>query len=340
MLTLQQRIESLVVLGKIIRLYPKALSDAVNKACMENPWFTQEGYGYMLSAIEENFLNQEKLDNFAQSYPGLASYRTSKRVGLIMAGNLPLVGFHDLLCVILAGHRCQIKQAEKDQWVWPVLVHLWKNDYPALIDYIGFEERLSGFDAVIATGSNLSSRYFHKYFGQYPHLIRQNRNSLALLTGDESSVELELLGQDIFAFYGLGCRNVSSLILPLGFDIKQLLDCWRPYDYVINNHKYKHNFDYHLATLIINNLPYHENGFVILQPNSQLASKVAMVHYQTYDNLSETLAFLSNQDQLIQVIVSQKKLPGWKHVYFGTSQQPELNDFADRVDTLAFLLQL
>ncbi len=340
MLTLEQRIESLGVLGRIIKLNPKALSAAVSKACAENPWFTQEGYYFMLSAINEHFLDPEKLHSFAHSYPELNKQHTSKWVGLVMAGNLPLVGFHDVLCVFLAGHRCQIKLTEKDQWVWPVLLELWIEAYPVIKEYVCFEERLSGFEAVIATGSNLSARYFNKYFGHYPHLIRQNRNSIAVLTGKESADELELLGKDIFSFLGLGCRNVSSLFLPREFDIKQLFGCWDSFDYVINNHKYKHNFDYHLATLIINNLPYIENGFVILHPNPQLASRVAVVHYQMYENLPDVLTMLSHQELQIQVIVSQKPLPGWKHVYFGTSQKPELNDFADRVDTMAFLLQL
>lgn len=336
----QARLRLLQGLKNILEQKPEALLNAIERACAENPWFTPDSYQQMMASICDHFLDQEKLANFISLYPALQESKISYDVGLVMAGNLPLVGFHDVLCTFLTGHRSQLKLADKDQVVWPTILNLWYNLEPRLKEWIRVVDRLVNFEAVIATGSNQSARYFQLYFGRYPHLIRHNRSSLAILTGEETDEELTALGEDIFSYYGLGCRNVSSILVPKGYPIKKLLEHWKNYDYVIDNHKYKHNFDYHLATLIINNIQYFENGFIIVQENPQLASKVAVLHYQIYDNEVDLSKLLMEHEIQIQAVVSKSPYTGWTHHYFGTCQQPALNDYADRVDTMEFLLKL
>jgi hypothetical protein len=261
------------------------------------------------------------------------------QVGVVMAGNVPLVGIHDYLSVLLAGHHLLAKPSAKDEYLMNWAHGLLQKAAPALAARAKFVERLVGADAIIATGSNNSARYFEYYFGKVPNIIRRNRVACAVIRGDETEQELLALGEDVFTYYGLGCRNVAKLFVPQGYDFVQLLGLWTPMgNQAMNNHKYANNYEYNRAVYLVNQVPHLDNGSLLLRDNEGLSSPAAVLHTAHY---AEALALAKAMETLkgdIQCIVSAG---GWFQgsLPFGQAQKPEAWDYADGVDTLRFLLE-
>lgn len=300
------------------------------KAYRENQWFIIEFIEEAVKNIATRFLDAPSLQKWADQYQIPDQITPSKTVGIVMAGNIPLVGFHDMLCVFMSGHNALIKSSSKDEVLIKHLVAKLISWAPELTESMVFAERLNGCDAYIATGSNNSSRYFDYYFGKYPNIIRRNRTSVAVLDGSETEEELTLLAKDIQSYFGLGCRNVTQIHVPKDYDFLPLLNALRNYDHLMEYHKYKHNFDYHLALLIMGNKYYMSNESLILTENLSPFSPVSQVHYAFYVDKT-ILENKINTDTDLQCIVGHGQIP------FGQSQSPSLNDYADGVDTMAFL---
>jgi hypothetical protein len=327
---LQERIAIMARLGEYMGGNDENWLAAKERAGRENPWFLPEFIEQSVGNIADRFLKADLLENWAKTYAVPDRREKPALVGLVMAGNIPLVGFHDLLCVFISGHRCLVKPSSKDEILIRHLAGKLAEWSPEIADLIGFADRLTGCDAYIATGSNNTSRYFEFYFGKYPNIIRRNRTSVAILTGNETKEELDALAGDIQSYFGLGCRNVTKLYVPRGYDFIPLLDALRRYDYFMDAHKYRHNFDYHLALLIMGNRFYMSNDAVILTENVSAFSPVSQVHYEYYDGAPPPASEMAaNSD--IQCVVGKGLVP------FGAAQQPELSDYADGVDTMAFL---
>jgi hypothetical protein len=257
-----------------------------------------------------------------------------------MAGNIPLVGFHDWLAVIMTGHTAVIKLSEKDNALFPFLLERLKTIDERTTDWTIQVERLQDFDAVIATGSNNTARYFETYFAKYPHIIRKNRNSVAILTGAESDEDLKRLGIDIFRYFGLGCRNVSKLYIPKNYDLPHLLKVLDIYSDIQNHNKYRNNLDYNRALLLLNQMPHLTNDCIIFQENEALISRIGVIHYEYYDDTETLKEKLSKEKENIQCIVSALPIPPFKTILFGETQSPSLFDYPDEVDCIDFLQNL
>ena len=331
-------LESLPDFQQKLKSHPEAMVEIAGKAYSINPWFTEEFVRLAMDAIAEKFLDKEACERWLQSYPPLND--NAKSIAIVMAGNLPLVGFHDLFCVLMSGHRAIVKPSDKDAVLLPWLVHQWSSVVPSLKDRIQFVEKLEQFDAVIATGSNNSSRYFDYYFRKYPHILRRNRNGVAVLTGNESVDDLKLLAKDFFLYFGLGCRNVSRVYVPVGYDFNQWEEAVADWAYLADHHKYRNNLEYNYALYIINNLPHRNLGSIILKEDEAIASRIGTLHYSHYSSLAELTNDLQQHRDEIQCVVSSTPLEGWEHIAFGESQQPLLHQYADGVDTMAFLSTL
>lgn len=336
---LSQRIQALIQLGKHLRGQDDELQAIIQRTAYHNPWFTTENQERAIQAIAEQFLSETTLQEWLSRY-NIPEETTPKTVGLVMAGNLPLVGFHDVLCVFVAGHKCKIKLSEKDPYLLPYLLKVLAQIDPATEAYFEWAERLKEIDAVIATGSNNSARYFEAYFGKYPHIIRKNRNGIAVLSGTESPEDLHELGHDIFRYFGMGCRNVSKLYLPRGYDFIPLLEALHEYRDIILHDKYKNNFDYNFALYILNKVKYQGNGCILMIEEASLSSRIAALHYEYYDSLEEIGKELERRAEEIQCIIAQPDLLNTKTFPFGKSQEPALWDYPDGVDSMGFLLDL
>ena len=340
MLLLQERLDLLTQLGERLR-QPDAYRDAVMKrAEFNNGWLTLANQQAMMDSIATQMLDPQALRTWVSQYdlPPLPEHQ--RTVGIVMAGNLPLVGFHDWLCVFVAGHRAQIKLSDKDKYLLPYVFKVLNAINPHFSEYYQLVEKLADFDAVIATGSNNSARYFEAYFGKYPHIIRKNRTAVAVLTGAETTEELQRLGEDVFRYFGLGCRNVSKLYLPEGYALDPLLEALHTHREIVIHSKYKNNFDYNFAVRTLNKAPFRANGCVMLIENEALHAGVATLHYEFYADLQYLENHLIAVRDDIQVVVSHLEIPGLRVVPFGKAQKPELDDYADGVDTVAFLRQL
>ena len=329
---LQQRIELLIQLGKYIRNNDNVWRQIKTKAQRENPWFADEFIEMAAENIAFQFLQEDKLIEWVKDYKIPAENKQPSNVGVVMAGNIPMVGFHDMLCIFIAGQKQIIKLSSKDSILLKHLVEVLISLEPSVADYISFAENLKGCDAYIATGSNNSSRYFEYYFGNYPHIIRRNRTSVAILDGRESTEELEKLADDIQTYFGLGCRNVTKLFVPDGYNFEPLLSALNKYAHYADFHKYKNNYDYQLALMMMSNKFYMTNGSVLLAKNESIFTPVSQVNYEYYGNKDE-LAFLQTNED-VQCIV------GHNHIPFGQSQKPSLQDYADGIDTMWFALSL
>jgi hypothetical protein len=330
---LQERIMLMARLGDYMCENGGAWQEIKARAYRENPWFIPEFIEKATGSIARQFLDPSFLQEWAGRYAIPGSQQNPKTVGLVMAGNIPLVGFHDFLCVFISGHTCAIKPSSKDEVLIRHLVDKLMEWNPVAGSLVSFAERLQGCDAYIATGSNNTGRYFEYYFGRYPHIIRKNRTSVAVLDGNETRDELEALSEDIMMYFGLGCRNITKLYVPKAYDFIPLLGSLRKYDYFMEFHKYKHNFDYHLALLIMGSKYYMSNETVILTENSSPFSPVSQVHFEFYSDINDVRAVLENNTD-IQCVV------GHEHIPFGRSQSPSLTDYADGIDTMSFLSTL
>ncbi|MCW1148211.1 acyl-CoA reductase [Flavobacterium lacisediminis] len=301
-----------------------------------NGWFTPE---HVLFSIQSwaKALTEDNLNHWLSSYD--FSKIEPKKVGLVLAGNIPLVGFHDFLSVLISGHDVLVKTSSNDQHLLKFLAKYLISIQPELNSKITFVEgKLEGFDAVIATGSNNTARYFEYYFKDKPSIIRKNRNSVAVLDGTETFEDLVGLGEDIFRYFGLGCRNVSKLFVPKGYNFENFFKAMYEYRDVIKYEKYANNYDYNKAVFLMSNFQLLDNEFLTIKEDTSYASPISSVFYEFYENLEEITNRLNADAEQIQCVVSKNLIPN--SVTFGQTQQPRLWDYADNVDTLAFLNNL
>lgn len=335
---LEERIEAFVRLGeRINELTNEEFEILSYKVQTNNTWFTPEQTKNALQAISSN-LEKENLESWLSPY-NLKPVNKIRSIGILMAGNIPAVGFHDLLCVLLAGHKAYIKLSSSDQvlmnWLVMELISL-ENRFG---DLIAIEDMLKAKEAYIATGSDNSARYFDYYFGKYPHIIRKNRTSIGILDGFEKNIDFECLGKDIFQYYGLGCRNVSKLYVREENSLIDFLDAISEFKSVFQNHKYHNNYEYNKSIFLVNKEPHLDNGFLLLRESRDLVSPIAVLFYEYYRDLQELNKKISEEKEKIQCMVSLK---GWYpgSLGFGSAQCPALNDYADGVDTIQFLKSL
>ena len=336
---INDRIKSFARLGETLRdaiagndiRYSEHLNLLINAQQIHNQWFTPGNVKLAINSIAQE-LTTENLSKWTSSYQGPGKNEKPLRVGVIMAGNIPLVGFHDFLSVLISGNILVAKTSSKDSELLKYIADILCNISTDFNDYIKFTDTtLTGFDVVIATGSNNSSRYFEYYFGKYPHIIRKNRNSVAILTGDESADELTGLGKDIFSYFGLGCRNISKVWIPRGYELTELVAHWGLYGDLICHSGYANNYDFNKAVYIVNREKFHDTGYLLLRENTSLASPVSVLHYEYYDSENTVMQQTGVVSDMIQCIIGKKHLP------FGNAQAPHLWDYADGIDTLDFL---
>ena len=326
---LEHRIDIMVRLGEYMQNDNEIFKSVKQKAQAENPWFTQEFIDLAIDNIANSFLQKDKLEEWVKNYR-VQNNSTAKNVGIVMAGNIPLVGFHDMLCVFLSGHNAVIKPSSKDEILIKHLVQKMIEWDERMAQKISFAFQLKGCDAYIATGSNNSARYFEYYFSKYPSVIRRNRTSVAVIDNTETKQELEKLADDIKMYFGLGCRSITKLYVPQEYDFIPLLNALKKYDYFSDFHKYRHNYDYQLALLMLNRRFYMNNGSVLLTEDASSFSPIARVNYEYYTDKNSLNERLKSDDG-IQCIV------GHNFLNFGLSQSPKLNDYADGIDTMKFL---
>ena len=312
------------------------MEEKIDNAVHYNGWFTRENVVFSLQQWSEA-LTEENLKLWLAEYD--LSRSGGKTVGIVMAGNIPLVGFHDFISVLVSGHKVLVKLSSNDKQLLPVISkYLMKLDsrYEERIKFT--KEKVEGFDAIIATGSNNTARYFEYYFKDKPSIIRKNRNSVAILTGNENQEELSRLGEDIFRYYGLGCRNVSKLYVPENYDFDRFFKAIYEWNPIIQRDKYANNYDYNKAVYLMSKFRLLENGFLILKEDDSFGSPIATLFYETYKNEEQLKKNLQKNEDKIQCIV--KNEPGHDEVRFGQTQKPQLWDYADNIDTIEFLSNL
>ncbi len=317
--------------------WTERLKETITKAGQQNSWFTQENVHYALGQWGA-LLQKEKLAKWLEGY-GHNTPKQAKTIAIIMAGNIPLVGFHDFLCVLLTGNSVLSKLSSNDRYLLPFLSEFLVAQAPGLENRIRFtEEKLTDFDAVIATGSTNTGRYFDYYFKKYPSIIRKNRNSVAVLTGSESEVELAALGEDIFRYFGMGCRSVSKIMVPQKYDFTSFFEAIYPYNEVINNHKYANNYDYNKAVFLMSQFKMLDNNFLLIKEDNGFGSPIGTLYYEYYKDITSLNTYLEASKEHLQCVVAKADIPN--ALPFGSTQLPQLNDYADGVDTLKFLLEL
>jgi hypothetical protein len=340
-IALDERIDLLVRLGEYITKSDEKLDACVHLSYLENKWFIEENIRLALDAIVKAFLDKDKLNQWVEQYDIPAFTRNPKIVGIVMAGNIPLVGFHDALCVFVSGHHSLIKLSDKDKRLLPYLIEVMKQLDKRVANYFTFSDNLKGMEAVIATGSNNSARYFEAYFSKYPHIIRKNRNAIAVLDGTETEEELIALGRDIFEYFGLGCRNVSKIYIPKGYELTKLLEVLHEsYKEIILHDKFKNNFDYNYALYALNRVPFLATGSLLVTEDKSLQSRIAMLHYEFYEDKKELEQQLLTQLDDIQCIATWLQFEQLKTVPLGATQRPTLTDYPDGVDVMQFLQSL
>jgi hypothetical protein len=330
-MNLQTRLNSFFLLkDRLLDGNNTGLIQAKMNAYHQNSWFLPAFIDKAIDQIAHQFLTQESLRNWVAEYPKIADKMTHKKVGIVMAGNIPLVGFHDLLCTLVAGHTAIVKLSSKDTVGMEYLIATLIEIEPQWKHHIIVQSQLKDADAYIATGSNNTSKYFEQYFGKYPHIIRSNKTSIAILDGTESSNDLDLLADDMMLYFGRGCRNVTQIWVPEGYDFVPLLNALKKYNFIIDEHKYRHNYDYQLALLMMTGQFYMDTNAVLLSENPSPFAAIAQIHYQFYTAAQPPIL---NTNE-IQCIVGKSGLS------FGSLQKPSLKQYADGVDTLAFLTSL
>lgn len=337
-MTFQERIKAFVALGtRIGQLGEDELEELAFRAENNNNWFTPDQVKLALHGLKE-MLEEKSLRTWLEKYD-IKDNPTPRKVGVMMAGNIPAVGFHDLMVVLLTGHEAHVKLSSSDQVVVKWLVKELIELAPAFEDKVVFEEMLKGKDAYIATGSDNSARYFDYYFGKYPSVIRKNRTSVAVLNGSETEEDYRELAKDVFQYFGLGCRNVSKVFLSDEGQIKQFLKAIEGYHFVLSHHKYLNNYDYNKSIYLVNGDTHLDNGFLLCRKSEELVSPIAVLYYEVYNDLDELRGKLDAMSEKIQCVVSKG---GWypSSFAFGQAQCPGVGDYADHVDTVKFLLQL
>lgn len=352
-MTLETRITALSELGRFLRLFSAenpdfignrvqqqlfhSLSDKISEAVHHNGWFTKVNVLFALGQWG-NALTTENLKKWLSNYE-FQNVANPKTVGIVMAGNVPLVGFHDFLSVLLAGHKVQAKLSSNDKLLLPIIAKYLVAENPEFANRISFSEgKLENFDAVIATGSNNTARYFEHYFSGKPNIIRKNRNSVAVLADNETKEELVALGEDIFRYYGLGCRNVSKLYVPENYDFNSFFRAIFPWNPIVNHAKYANNYDYNKAVYLMSEFKLLDNGFLLLKEDANFGSPIAVLFYEKYSDKFHLEKKLNAHKDQLQCIVSNGIIEN--SVAFGKTQTPELWDYADGVDTIEFLIRL
>ncbi|MFH0843272.1 MAG: acyl-CoA reductase [Bacteroidota bacterium] len=340
-MNLHTRISAFSSLGETLRDalvgkqtgFTDRISHLIETQYLKNPWFTPDNVRMAIGAIAGE-LTQENLTRWCSAYPALDIAIKPLNAGVVMAGNIPLAGFHDLLCVLISGNRLIARTSSKDNELVVLISDVLRKTEPGFSSMITITEgTISDFNVIIATGSDNSSRYFEYYFGKYPHIIRKNRNSVAVLDGTEIRAELENLGTDIFSYFGLGCRNVSKLYIPAGYDLKSLISCWDQFTGIIKQNKYANNYDFHKAVLMVNKDRFLDTGYLLMKEHPGLSSPVAVLYYEAYSSRDSFIRITKQNSNKIQCIIGREYVP------FGKAQMPALWDYADGVDTIAFLLK-
>jgi hypothetical protein len=323
---LSERIDAFARLGKVLHSIEEGeKDDLLYRAANGNAWFTAMHSDLALKGICK-FLVKDDLEQWLTPYK--IQTEQAKRVGVVMAGNIPMVGFHDLLCVLLSGHHLAAKLSSQDTVLMTYVIEQLVKIEPRFKEMISLVERMNDAEAVIATGSDNTGRYFEYYFRKIPHIIRKNRSSCAVLTSNETDQQLIDLGRDVFSYFGLGCRNVSKLFVPANYDFPKLLSLWQVYEYVSNHHKYVNNYDYNKSILLVNGVPHLDNGFALVTENQALVSPISVLYYE--------VGSPNPNSEKIQCTVGLEN----NYVPFGKTQEPGLSDYADRVDTMKFLTGL
>ena len=330
-MNLQMRIDLAAQLGQYILSGSSEWLETKQRASLINPWFTPEFIDIATGNIAKHFLDKQKLENWTSSYK--IETVTSKKIGIVMAGNIPLVGFHDFLCVLISGHKAIIKASSKDEVLIKHLTQKLIEWDKGSNEMIVFQEMLKNCDAYIATGSNNSARYFEYYFKKYPHIIRRNRTSVAILDGNETAKELEELADDVHLYFGMGCRNVTKIFVPKEYDFIPLLTAFKKYDHFKDHNKYKNNYDYYLALHILNGKFYMANESLILLENPSIFSPISQLNYEFYTDKKTVEKILRSMEDLQCTV-------GHGHIPFGQAQLPSLSDYADGIDTINFLTKL
>lgn len=336
-------ITSLALLGEFLRNFTQTskenftneqleLSALMKRAEIENPWFTSDSFRFCFQNWADS-LTEEKIGTWVEKYP---LSQSSKRIGLILAGNIPLVGFHDVICVLLSGHIPLIKLSSKDQIVLPFLLHKWNEFSGNILEY-HLVEKLENYDAIIATGSNNTARYLEYYFKDKPNIIRKNRTSIGVLSGNETNEELKNLSKDIFQYFGLGCRNVTRLFIPQNMILDRLFENFIDYKDIINHHKYANNYDYNRAIYLLNQEKFWDNNFVMLKEDEKLFSPLSVINFTRYQDINEVKNFITENQNEIQCVVANPRLGINDSLNFGDAQCPMLDTYADNVDTMEFL---
>lgn len=350
-MALSDRIEAFSQLGSVINQIvegndnnadlhgpAKELHHLIDTIQNKNPWFTPDNVKSALSAIA-HILSKESLSTWADRYPLLTRKPDSRRIGVILAGNIPLVGFHDFLSVLISGNQFVGNLSSKDDQLLPAMAHVLIDLHPLLSESIEFSEgHFSDIDAILATGSDNSARYFDYYFSKYPNIIRRNRNGIAILDGTESSSELQALGKDIFQYFGLGCRSISKLFIPANYDFGLILKSLSAFNHVEDHKKYYNNYLYNRAKYLVQQIPIIDSGFVVLKEDPEFASPPGVLFFEHYDKQKELIKRVNAVREKIQCIVSNNTQ--FDSVGFGKTQYPELSDYADGIDTMEFLLSL
>lgn len=331
MISREEIVNRFCLMGKWIEedLEKSEFEEVIRHAFVRNGWFCEQFVRSALMGIA-SWLRKDVLENFIAGY---AFTEMPKRIAVIAAGNIPAVGFHDIMCVLLSGNKAVCKLSSKDEVLLPFLFGKFFKDE------IVFEKSIiADFDAVIATGSNNSALHFESYFGKYPHIIRHNRHSVAVLSGNESKEDLAGLAEDMLLYAGLGCRSVSKLFVPRGYDFEALRTECKAFNGLLDLNKYRNNIDYHRAIFIMNNRPFVDLNNLLLIENKETATGVSVVNYQYYEDLSEVKAFIDSNKENLQITVSN--LPLTNTTRFGKGQRPDIDEFADGVDTMKWLNNL
>lgn len=336
-LTKEKTINALKKLGEFMVNPDSTFRQVVQNASNNNAWFTDDEVEKSLNSIH-NSLNYKDLQEW---FEHITITSTPKKVGLILAGNIPLVGFHDVLCVISTGNIALIKMSSADDKLLPALLKQLVDIEPDFANHIIYVDRLANFDAIIATGSNNSSRYFEYYFSKVPHIVRKNRVSVAVLNGEETETAIESLGHDVFDYFGLGCRNVSKIYVPRNYDLKNFFEPIEKYQPIINHFKYNNNYDYNKSIYLVNGVKHFDNGFLLVKEDENFVSPLAVLFYEEYDDIAQVEKELTSRQLEIQCVVSNLPLAINKEIIpFGQSQSPKLWDYADDVNTIEFLKAL
>jgi hypothetical protein len=338
-MTLQARIKAFVQLGAFLKdeKNKEEIEFWTYKARSENNWFTVENTQKALKTIADYYLDETLLENWVSLYDIVDKPQITKSIGVIMAGNIPAVGFHDLLSIVISGHVCVAKLSSQDTVLMTNLINKLLEIEPNL--EIRIADKLNEVDALIATGSDNSAKYFEYYFRNKPHVIRQNRSSVGVLNGSENEEDFLNLGKDITEYFGLGCRNISKLYVPENYDFTGFLNAIESLGDIFYHHKYKNNYDYNKSIYLVNMVPHFDNGFLLLTENESLVSPISVVYYSTYKNEEDLKQQIENNTNKIQCIVSKD---AWveNSQSFGDAQKPKLWDYADGVDTIQFLQSL